>query len=145
MKFQLLASVAAVSIAAFAGNASATDQPSWNSAGLLVAPNGMTLYTFDKDSANKSACSGGCLAAWPAMVARDGASLKAPFAAISRDDGSKQVVFQGKPLYLYAADQKVGDVTGDNSGGVWHVVRQGAKTSTAPSNSGYETKSSYSY
>jgi predicted lipoprotein with Yx(FWY)xxD motif len=140
MNFKLLACAAAVSMAALATAANANDQPQWNSAGLLVAPNGMTLYTFDKDSTDKSACSGGCLAVWPAMVARDAATLKAPFTAIARDDGSKQVAFQGKPLYLYAADQKVGDATGDKSGGVWHVVRQGAKTGAAPSTGGYEPK-----
>lgn len=141
MNFKLLSCAAIVSTAVLATAASANDQPQWTSAGLLVAPNGMTLYTFDKDSANKSACVGGCLAVWPAMVARDAATLKAPYTAIARDDGSQQVAFQGKPLYLYAADQKAGDATGDKSGGVWHAVRQAAKTRATPSTSGgYEPK-----
>ena len=39
--------------------------------GVLVAPGGMTLYTFDKDTANsgKSACSGPCATLWPPLMA----------------------------------------------------------------------------
>jgi predicted lipoprotein with Yx(FWY)xxD motif len=38
--------------------------------GMLTDAKGMTLYTFDKDTqAGKSACSGPCLSAWPALVA----------------------------------------------------------------------------
>ena len=33
--------------------------------GLLADSAGRTVYTFDKDTAGKSNCSGGCLAAWP--------------------------------------------------------------------------------
>lgn len=94
--------------------------------GLLTDAGGRVLYTFDKDSANKSNCNGGCLAAWPAYVAKSGD--KAPgagFAAITRDDGSQQWALNGKPLYFYAGDAKPGDANGDNQGGVWHVVKQG--------------------
>jgi predicted lipoprotein with Yx(FWY)xxD motif len=112
----------------------------WASNGLLVAPNGMTLYTFDKDATGKSFCAADCLAAWPALTAKS-AAVKAPFSVITRDDGVSQVAWQGKPLYLYVADQKPGDANGDKSGGVWHAVRQGAaQTSNAPANSGGYTR-----
>jgi predicted lipoprotein with Yx(FWY)xxD motif len=127
---------------AAAAQAQASEQPQFGSAGLLVAPNGMTLYTFDKDAPNKSNCSGGCLAAWPALVAKDGAALKAPFGAITRDDGSKQVALNGKPLYFYLADQKAGDASGDKSGGVWHVVR---KDSAARTSNAAPATSTYTY
>jgi predicted lipoprotein with Yx(FWY)xxD motif len=133
----------ATGLLALAGatQAQASEQPQFNASGLLVAPNGMTLYTFDKDAPGRSHCAGGCLAAWPALTVKEAASLKAPFAAIKRDDGSQQVALNGKPLYFYVADQKVGDVTGDKSGGVWHVVRKdsaAAKTSNAaPATSSY--------
>jgi predicted lipoprotein with Yx(FWY)xxD motif len=42
---------------------------------------------------------------------------------VTRDDGSKQLAYKGKPLYLYAADQKPGDRTGDNFKDIWHVVK----------------------
>ena len=108
---------------------------------MLAAKNGMTLYVFDKDAPSKSNCAGGCLAAWPALMLQEPGELKAPFSAVTREDGLKQVAWQGKPLYFYAADQKAGDAAGDNSGGVWHVVRKDAapKTSSAPANP-YGTK-----
>ena len=38
--------------------------------GMLVdASNHMTLYTFDKDSRNKSECGSACLLVWPAFMA----------------------------------------------------------------------------
>jgi len=32
---------------------------------ILVGGNGRTLYVFDKDQPNRSACSGACASAWP--------------------------------------------------------------------------------
>ena len=45
----------------------AADAPAKLADGVLVAANGMTLYTFDKDMANsgKSACNGPCATLWP--------------------------------------------------------------------------------
>ena len=91
--------------------------------GALVNGAGMTLYTFDKDVAGsgKSACNGGCATAWPPMAAMMNAAP--PYSTVTRDDGSKQLAYNGKPLYLYAADQKPGDRTGDNFKDSWHIVK----------------------
>jgi predicted lipoprotein with Yx(FWY)xxD motif len=97
---------------------------------VLVAANGMTLYTFDKDSANKSNCNDGCLKAWPALMAAADTKISGELSIITRDDGSKQIAMNGKPLYFYVADQKIGDVTGDGSGGVWHAIRAGQNAAT---------------
>jgi len=93
--------------------------------GILVNSAGMTVYTFDKDSAGsgKSACSGGCLVAWPAVIATE-ASPAAPYGSIQREDnGAMQLTYKGKPLYLYKEDKKPGDAAGDNFKNVWHVVK----------------------
>lgn len=38
--------------------------------GMIVDDDGMTLYTFDKDTAQgKSACTGACATMWPAALA----------------------------------------------------------------------------
>ncbi len=95
--------------------------------GVLADANGRTLYTFDKDAANKSNCYGGCAAAWPPFFARDGASANAGFSIIPRDDGSKQWAKDGKPLYYFAADASPGEVKGDGQGSVWHVIRAADK------------------
>ncbi|HEY4066168.1 MAG TPA: hypothetical protein VGM74_04670, partial [Burkholderiaceae bacterium] len=44
--------------------------PAMMSGGALVAPSGMTLYTFDKDvDAGKSSCNGPCAGLWPPLMA----------------------------------------------------------------------------
>ena len=96
-----------------------------NASGMLVNASGMTVYVFDKDVADsgKSACSGGCLVAWPAVIATEAAPA-APYGSIKREDnGAMQLTYKGKPLYLYKEDKKPGDVAGDNFKNVWHVVK----------------------
>jgi len=91
--------------------------------GILVNSAGMTLYTFDKDSAGKSVgVNPGARAGPPAMAAAD-AKPMGDLTVITRDDGSKQWAFKGKPLYLFAKDTKPGDKTGDNFKEIWHVVK----------------------
>jgi len=91
--------------------------------GVLVGPNGMTLYTFDKDMAGsgKSACSGTCATNWPPLTATmapsgDGYSL------VQRDDGTQQVAYKGKPLYYWSQDAKPGDKGGDGKLNIWHTA-----------------------
>ena len=94
--------------------------------GALVAPGGMTLYTFDKDVAGsgKSACNGPCAALWPPMGAAATDQPAGAYSIVVRDDGSRQWAYKGKPLYTYKSDQKAGDRTGDNFREVWHIVKE---------------------
>jgi predicted lipoprotein with Yx(FWY)xxD motif len=92
--------------------------------GMLTDGKGMTLYTFDKDTqAGKSACSGPCLSAWPALVAPADAKPMGEWTVITRDDGTKQWAYKGKPLYTFVHDTKAGEVTGDGKGNVWHTAK----------------------
>jgi len=93
--------------------------------GVLVAPSGMTLYTFDKDTPNsgKSACNGPCAALWPPLMATPADQPSGPYGIVTRDDGSRQWAYDGKPVYFYKADQKPGDRTGDNFKDVWHIIK----------------------
>ncbi|MEO8541017.1 MAG: hypothetical protein ABI577_14850, partial [bacterium] len=66
----------------------------------LTTSDGLTLYTFAQDSAGKSACSGSCAATWPPLTttsttlpAVEGAP--AAFSLITRDDGAKQIAYNG--------------------------------------------------
>ncbi|MFC5478773.1 hypothetical protein [Massilia sp. Mn16-1_5] len=103
--------------------ASMSNPPVKMADGVLVNDAGMTLYTFDKDTAGsgKSACNGPCLALWPAVPAT-AASYSAPYSVVTRDDGTKQLARNGKPLYLYAQDTSPGERKGDKVKDVWHVV-----------------------
>ena len=98
--------------------------PTMMSGGVMVNSAGMTLYNFDKDAANsgKSACNGPCAALWP-PVAAAGDMMGGDYSAVTRDDGSKQLAYKGKPVYLFAKDQKPGDMMGDNFKGIWHVIK----------------------
>ena len=91
--------------------------------GVLVNSAGMTLYTFDKDTAGKSACNDQCAKIWPPVAAPADAKPMGDMTVITRDDGSKQWAYKGKPVYLYAKDTKPGDKTGDNFKEVWHVIK----------------------
>jgi len=86
---------------------------------------GMTLYTFDKDTTGISNCTVSCAKIWPSYTS--GATAQSTFPAnitvITRADGSKQFAWKGSPLYYYASDTKAGDIMGDGVGGVWHIAK----------------------
>ncbi|MDQ9172407.1 hypothetical protein Q8A64_18555 [Oxalobacteraceae bacterium R-40] len=107
------------------GCASADGKGVKKTGGTLVNQSGMTVYTFDKDAAGsgKSVCNDQCAKLWPPVAAPAG-KVSPPYSVVTRDDGSKQLAYNGKPLYLYAADQKPGDRNGENFKNIWHVVKE---------------------
>lgn len=89
----------------------------------LVDAKGMTLYSFDKDAAGKSACNGKCAENWPPLAAMSTAA-SGEWTVIARDDGAKQWAYRGKPLYTFIKDTKAGDVVGDGFfNNQWHIAR----------------------
>ena len=88
----------------------------------LTDAKGMTLYTFDKDSAGKSACNGKCAENWPPLMADAAAAPPAGYSVVARDDGQKQWAYKGKPLYGWVKETKPGDTTGDGVNGSWHIA-----------------------
>ena len=92
--------------------------------GMFVTAKGMTLYTFDKDMAGKSACNGPCAKNWPPLLVADGAKASGDWSTVTRDDGLKQWAYNGKPVYAFAKDAKPGDTTGDGFlNGAWHIAK----------------------
>ena len=100
--------------------------PAHFSNGVLTDSKGMTLYTFDKDpaGAGRSVCNGRCAANWPPLAAAADAKAHGRYTVITRDDGTKQWAYDGKPLYLWVKDKKPGDRTGDGFRNVWHVIKE---------------------
>ena len=97
---------------------------------VVASSNGMTLYTFDKDVANggTSACTGGCIAKWPALTVPAGSTptaasgITGKLGTITRaDDGTLQVTYNGKPLYFFSGDKAAGDSNGIYTG--WSAVK----------------------
>ncbi|CAG2154135.1 hypothetical protein LMG31506_04993 [Cupriavidus yeoncheonensis] len=93
--------------------------------GVLTDPQGLTLYTFDRDAkdSGKSACNGPCANNWPPLMAAPGTNASGSYTIITRDDGGKQWAYRGMPLYRFAKDTKAGDRAGDNFNNVWHVAK----------------------
>jgi len=84
---------------------------------------GLTLYTFDRDAAGKSACSGACARTWqPARVPDLANDTIGEWTAVRRDDGTRQWAYEGKPVYTFAGDTMAGEVTGDGTDGIWHIA-----------------------
>ncbi len=88
---------------------------------ILTDANEMTAYVFDKDTEGVSNCNDGCARIWPPIPAPDG-EVKAPLSVVIRKDKSHQLAYKKRPIYLYASDERPGDINGDGLSGIWHVV-----------------------
>ncbi|MDI1273964.1 hypothetical protein [Polaromonas sp.] len=117
--------IAVLTAALLGGCASMTSSPARVADGMLVGPNGMTLYTFDRDvtGSGKSVCNGPCATNWPPLMAAETDKASGDYTIITRDDGKKQWAMKGKPLYYWVKDTKAGDKTGDGVQNVWHIVK----------------------
>ena len=100
---------------------------------ILVDSAGMTLYVWDKDTTpGKASCTGVCATAWPPLYATGtptyGTGLSAAmFSTVTGPNGGKQLAVNGKPLYLWSADKKAGDATGQGVNGFYVVGVNGQK------------------
>lgn len=115
--------VVAVLLSACASGPSAA--PAKFVGGMMVGPNQMTLYTFDKDKAGdgKSVCNGKCATNWPPLLADESAKPSGDFSLVKRDEGTMQWAYKGMPLYYWIKDTKPGDATGDAVAN-WHSIKQ---------------------
>ena len=89
---------------------------------VLTDANGMTLYTYDKDTAGVSNCYDKCATNWPPLMVSTDAKAEGDFTIVDRTDGTKMWAYKGMPLYLWVKDTKPGDTTGDGVGEVWHTA-----------------------
>ena len=93
---------------------------------VLFDEAGQAIYLFDKETAGQSRCYGECAAEWPPVLtegvpqAQDGIS-EDKLGTVDRRDGTRQVTYNGHPLYLYAHEGP-GEVRCHNVpgfGGIW--------------------------
>lgn len=94
----------------------------------LTNSSGYALYMYTKDipHSGNSSCYGSCAKFWPAFYT---ANLTLPsglsasnFSTITRTNGTKQLAYDGYPLYLYVYDTGPGQVTGQGAEGTWFVM-----------------------
>jgi predicted lipoprotein with Yx(FWY)xxD motif len=92
--------------------------------GIFSDTKGLTLYIADSDrAANVSSCYDNCGHNWPAFNPAENDQETGDWKIITRDDGTRQWAYKGKPVYHFILDRQVGDVKGDGIGNVWHAVR----------------------
>lgn len=84
---------------------------------------GMTLYTFDKDTAGMTNCYDKCAVNWPPFAASADAKAEGEWSIVERKDGSKMWAYEDKPLYTFIGDKKPGDMAGDGKMDVWHIAK----------------------
>lgn len=96
----------------------------------LTDADGRSLYLFEADTPNSSHCTGDCANVWaPLLTAFNGKSGSgvdgAKLGTTLRPDGTKQITYNGHPLYLYGPDKHAGDTLGqglDNFGATWWLI-----------------------
>jgi predicted lipoprotein with Yx(FWY)xxD motif len=95
-----------------------------------------TLYTLSFDTPNRTTCTGACAAIWPPLLtsgrARAGSGVSQPaIGTLRRPNGTFQVTYHGRPVYMFAFDLGNGAAPGLTNGeylidpqasGVWYTV-----------------------
>lgn len=115
---------------------------------VLVDSTGQTVYLFQKDPRDESACTGACAAAWPPVASAGkpvvGRGAKASLVGtITRSNGKPQLTYAGHPLYLFDGDNAHGDIKGQGVnafGARWYTVSTNGTAVTTPvsgSSNGY--------
>ncbi len=99
----------------------------------LTDGEGRALYVFMKDEQGRpeSNCYDACARAWPPAIAGQadvaaGEPVKqAMLGTITRKDGSRQLTYNGRPLYFFIKDRGPGEATGQDVkgfGAEWYLV-----------------------
>ena len=101
---------------------------------MLVDSHGAALCSAEQEAAGMIRCSGACATIWIPLKAGTatptaGSGVTGKLATVMRPDGSRQVTYDGRPLYTFARDGGPGKVTGngigDTFGGTsftWHAL-----------------------
>ena len=110
---------------------------------VLATSTGRTVYWFVIDKPGKSNCNGECATFWPPVpfsAKPASSSLPGKFGKVIRADGSKQLSYDGRPLYTFKQDTAAGQVNGNGintNGGLWYAeTPNGTKLAAKPGGSG---------
>jgi predicted lipoprotein with Yx(FWY)xxD motif len=134
---------ASSSSAAAGGSGSTVITTVSSSAGTFLATSsGHAVYLWSKDGNGMSACTGACTGAWPPVtttgqVTASGGAKSSDLGTITRPDGTKQVTYDGHPLYFFAGDSGPGMASGQGNDGFgakwWLVSPSGSDVTSAVS------------
>jgi predicted lipoprotein with Yx(FWY)xxD motif len=146
-------STTAASATQTAGTANTVSTKSISGVGnVLVDSKGNVLYTNNRDSGSKVACTGSCTSIWPPLAAPSSgqptsadSSVQAKLGVVKDPDGSSQVTYGGKPLYTFVQDspgQATGNGAMDSFGGTSFTWTAAMASGTSASSSSTSTGSS---
>jgi predicted lipoprotein with Yx(FWY)xxD motif len=102
----------------------------------LTDGKGIALYYYyNKDiqgntvTGPRSVCTGTCATSWPPFYTDTLVLTRTispdNFTVFTRDDGKKQLAYQGWPLYYSSQDKQPGDTNGEGAeSGAWRLIRQ---------------------
>ena len=97
---------------------------------VLTNGSGRAVYLWVKDTGDMSNCNGACAGAWPPVTTTGtahaaGGANASDIGTITRSDGTKQVTYDGHPLYYFSGDSGPGTASGQGSdafGALWWLV-----------------------
>ena len=106
---------------------------------VLASGSGRAVYLWAKDAGDMSSCNGACAGAWPPVTTTgaataSGGAKAGDIGTITRSDGTKQVTYDGHPLYYYSGDSGPGTASGQGSdafGAKWWLVNPNGSDVTA--------------
>ena len=109
---------------------------------VLTNGSGKAVYVWTKDTGDMSNCNGACAGAWPPVTTTGtataaGSAKASDIGTITRSDGTKQVTYDGHPLYYFAGDSGAGMASGQGSDGFgakwWLVAPTGSDVTASVS------------
>lgn len=100
---------------------------------ILTNAHGFSLYGLSDEFGGKLACTGECLKFWPPVLVSKsatkvslGAGVTGEIGFVARSATTKQVTFDGYPLYTFVKDSGPGQKHGEGVvafGGTWGLLR----------------------
>lgn len=109
----------------------------------LADGEGRSLYLYANDEAGDSTCADDCAEAWPPFTVEDGPVAGEGVASsllgtMQREDGSRQVTYNGWPLYSFADDSPEASGAGHGVAGAWFLVSPYGEALPVPEDEGDE-------
>lgn len=109
----------------------------------LTTSNGTPLYVFTGDKSGASSCTGACAKQWPPLTVSGTPSAGSGaqsglLSTFKRQDGTKQVLYNGHALYTHAGSSPASSVAGSAAnGGIWYLISPTGKPITKTNSGGY--------
>jgi predicted lipoprotein with Yx(FWY)xxD motif len=88
---------------------------------MILNDKNYSVYTSDRDGAEKSNCTDACARTWVPIIASAMAVAQGEWTTFERSPGVRQWAFRKKPVYTYARDIRTWSQQGSDQPG-WHNV-----------------------